>query len=386
MNPRPQPLIGVTARRRCGSVALPPFRGGSEGLDREAPARYVGAVTKPPIAHLSLAGLGALLLATLGLTPGCGGLPRAPANPSTEGLHAEAVAPPAGMEDAPPAPLSLHPGDVVALRLQSAEVTSVDGLTVDSRGVLHVPLAGDVDVRDVPLSEAERRVEAALQRFDRTVRVGITLEDPQGQQATVVGAVNEQGRFRVVPGMRLADLYATAGGGVTSSEAPSVTLADLHLARLVRGGQALPVSLALALQGDPRHNVRIQPGDQLFVPAQLGGLISVVGEVRSARVIIPSDGLRLSQAVAMAGGYSRDANYGDIRIVRGPREAPVVYRAALDHIAAGEHPDPVLAPGDIVLVGSSALADFRDGMGAISGVLSILSTAAIGLAIPLTAP
>lgn len=328
-----------------------------------------------PIAIAGLLGLAAA---------GCGGsLPRAPADPSTEHLTAVAAPVPEGLTEDPALPMALYPGDRVALRLQSAEVTTVDGLTVDERGVLHVPLAGDVEVGGVPLTEAEQRIEEALHRFDRTVRVGVIVTEPLGHQASVIGAVNGQGRVPVVPGMRLADLLAAAGGPAVSDET-SAPIADLHLSRLVRDGHAVPVSLARAVQGDPSHNVRVHPGDQLFVPAQLGGLISIVGEVNDAQVIPPRDGLRLSQAIAMAGGYTRDANYGDIRIVRGPRAAPTVYRAALDHIASGEHVDPLLAPGDIVLVGSSALADFRDGMGALSGVLTILSTAAFVIPVALT--
>jgi hypothetical protein len=72
----------------------------------------------------------------------------------------------------------------------------------------------------------------------------------------------------------------------------------------------------------------------------------------------------------MAGGITRDANGGDIRIVRGPSENPTVYRAAIDHVAAGDHPDPLIAPGDIIYVGSSALADFRDVMSAIAPIIS----------------
>lgn len=332
-----------------------------------------------------LAALGGLaVLAGLAGIAGCGGLPRPPANPDPAHLAAEQGPTPEGLAEDPPPALALYPGDRVALRLQSADVEAVEGLVVDARGNLHVPLAGDVQVTGVPFAEAERRIEEGLRRFDRTVRVTVIIREAQGHQATVVGAVNDQGRVVVVPGMRLADLFASAGGSVTADSDPHVMLADLHLARLVRGGRAVPVSLARALEGDARHNVHIHPGDQLWVPAQLGGLISVVGEVSSARVIPARNGLRLSQAVALAGGYTRDANYGDIRIVRGPRENPTVYRAALDHIANGDHVDPLLAPGDIVLVGSSALADFRDGMGAMSGVLTILSTTAIGLAIPLT--
>lgn len=317
-------------------------------------------------------------------SPGCGGgLPRAPAVPGDEGFHAVGDTTPPGMDEGPPVGLTLAPGDVVSLRMQSIEVEIVEGLTVDARGVLHVPLAGDVEVGGIPLTEAEQAIEQAMRRYVSTLRVTVILTDPQGHQASVIGAVSTQGRVPIVPGMRVADLLAAAGGLATGDEGGVVPLADLHAARIVRGGETLPVSVALAVEGDPRHNVRVAPGDHLYVPPQLGSLISVIGEVGAARVLAHRPGLRLSQALAMAGGITRDANGGDIRIVRGPSESPSVYRAAIDHVAAGDHPDPVLAPGDIVYVGSSALADFRDFTSAIAPIISVLATG--GITVGLTA-
>lgn len=289
---------------------------------------------------------------------------------------------PPGMDPTPPSAMALFPGDVVTLRLVSLETTEVEGLSVDARGMLHVPLAGDVEVAGLPLMEAEERIEQALHEYDRTVRATVLLSDPQGQHASVIGAVGEQGRIPVVAGMRVTDLLAAAGGpAISDEEGLAMLTADLYTARLVRGGEALPISLALAVTGDPRHNVRIQPGDHLYVPPQLGTLVSVLGEVEGARVLPYRPGLRLTQVLAMAGGLTRDANGGDIHIVRGPSTSPRVYRAAVDHVIAGNLPDPVLAPGDVVYVGSSALADFRDVISTISPLISVAATTAVPIAI-----
>lgn len=317
---------------------------------------------------------------------GCASLPRAPATPSADdGFRPVINVDPEGMDPEEPQALTLVPGDVVSLRITSAETEEVEGLTVDARGMLHVPLAGDVDVRGLSLQEAEARVEEAFHRYDAAARVTIVLSDPQGHTASVIGAVGEQGRVSLVPGMRVTDLLAAAGGALRAEEegvGGGIT-ADLHAARLIRDGEALPISLALAVQGDPRHNVYVQPGDHLYVPPQLGQLISVLGEVNDARVLPYQPGLRLSQILALAGGITRDANGGDIRIVRGPSTRhPTVYRAAIDHIVSGDHPDPVIAPGDIIYVGSSALADFNEVMTVITPIISAgLTGALIGVSL-----
>lgn len=327
----------------------------------------------------------ALVIASASATfaAGCGAaFPLVPATPGEEeGFEAVGDSTPPGMDPHPARPMALFAGDVVTLRLESLETREVEGLSVDERGMLHVPLAGDVEVAGLGLVEAEERIEQALQRYDRSVRATVILSDPQGHRATVIGAVGEQGRIAVVPGMRVADLLAAAGGPALSDEdGVSSFVADLFLARLVRGGEALPISVALAVTGDPRHNVPVQPGDHLYVPPQLAHAVSVLGEVRTARLFSYRPGMRLTQALALAGGLTRDANGGDIRIVRGVSTSPRIYRAAVNHVVDGHVPDPVLAPGDIVYVGSSALADFRDVMNAISPLISMGVTTGVGLA------
>ena len=136
---------------------------------------------------------------------------------------------PSGIDDDPPRALTLHPGDVVTLQTISAETNQIEGLTVDERGILHIPLAGDVEVAGLNLTEAEERIEEAIRPFDRSARVTLVLSEPNGQRASVIGAVSTPGRYDVVPGMRLADLLAVAGGPANIEEAGFlIATANLH--------------------------------------------------------------------------------------------------------------------------------------------------------------
>lgn len=331
-------------------------------------------------------------ISALTLVTACGSsLPQLPVTPSAAPGFEPVPAPPtpAGIApgDDPAAPLALRPGDMVTLYTQSGEDGRIEGLTVDERGVLHIPLAGDVDVAGTALEEAEGRIEAALRPFDSAIRVTILIAQPAGQAATVIGAVSDPGRFTVVPGMRVADLLALAGGGTTTEHAGvAISTANLDGARLVRAGRSLPISIALAAQGDPRHNVRIRAGDHIYVPPGLDGLVTVVGEVNAAQVMPFTGGLRLTTALGLAGGPTRDADHGEIIVVRGSADSPSVYRARLDQLFDGEGYDPILAAGDVVYVSPRPLARFRDVMSAIAPLVSIASSTAIGAAIVTSGP
>src|SRR5699024_950735 len=59
-----------------------------------------------------------------------------------------------GFPNDSPQPLRLRPGDVLTLQTISVESDTYEGLIVDARGNVHVPLAGDIHVGGASLTEA----------------------------------------------------------------------------------------------------------------------------------------------------------------------------------------------------------------------------------------
>ena len=286
-------------------------------------------------------------------TTGCSGaIPRAPSQPSDDASFeppAGVVAP--GLPDDPPVPFSIRPGDGLHLRTVSVDPLDVPDLTVDATGSVHVPLAGDVGVGGLGLGEAEKRIETALHPHDRFARVSLSLTAASGHRATVVGAVEHPGLYELRPETRVAEVMVLAGGPRSAaSEGELVDLADLEAARVVRDGATLPVSVGAALMGDPRHNVRVRAGDLVYVPPARGRLVSVLGEVQSPKNILFHAGMRLTEALAAAGGATKDADEADVRVVRGSLARPRVYRASLKAVVAGKGGDVELAAGDVVFV------------------------------------
>jgi len=244
---------------------------------------------------------------------------------------------------------------------------------------VHVPIAGPVQVAGLAPHQAERTVEGTLQKFDRFVRVSVIVTGWGGHYATVIGAVVDEGQKVITPNMRLAELLAGSGGPLRIEKEGELSyIADLDGARLMRKNQPLPVSIRLALTGDPRHNILVHPGDQLFVPAGLGSRIAVLGTVGSTTgggaMVTYRPGIRLTEALALAGGVNMNSDNEDVRLIRGPLKKPKVYQYDIEELISGNRGDVQLAPGDVVFVTEHWAATMGQVLDRVSPLLSILIT------------
>jgi polysaccharide biosynthesis/export protein len=316
----------------------------------------------------------ATLLAFSSASVGCGSFARPPTYPHEDPKFKRVEVIPSGVDTDPPAALELLPGDIISVRAVSNETTSYDGLTIDSEGKVHVPGVGGIQVAGLPPHQAERTIEGMLQKQDRFVRVNVLVSAWSGHHATVIGAVTSEGAKIVTPGMRVADLLTAAGGEIraTSTQGTATTvMTDLDGARLVRGGKEVPISLRLALSGDPRHNVLVRAGDQLFVPAGLGNRIALLGLGSVGNNLQAyHHGMRLTEALA-AGGLTVDSDMADIRVIRGPLKEPLVYQWSFKAYTRGKGGDVELAPGDVVYVARHWSANMGLVIGRLTPLLSL---------------
>ena len=72
-----------------------------------------------------------------------------------------------------------------------------------------------------------------------------------------------------------------------------------------------------------------------------------------------------------------DADEADVRVIRGPLSAPVVYRASLEGLAAGEATDVELTRGDVVYVTTEWLASFGEVLQRLSPLLGVATVAGL---------
>lgn len=113
--------------------------------------------------------------------------------------------------------------------------------------------------------------------------------------------------------------------------------------------------------GDPGYNVVIKPGDSVFVPVDIVGECSIMGNVnRTGFINITGRPITLKQAIAAAGGLGPLAWPKRCEIIRRiGREKEEIVMVDLDKIASGEQPDFFIKPHDLINVGTHATARWR---------------------------
>jgi polysaccharide export outer membrane protein len=323
------------------------------------------------------------LLLGLLLTSACAGLPKAPRHPMDDrSFAAPILAKRVGIPDDRPPALVLLPGDRVNVELISSTTQNLPNLLIEAAGTVHVPLAGDVEVKGLGLVAAEAKLKAALQRYDSLIQVTLTVAALDGHKVTVVGAVKNPGVIALHPAARLADVILLAGGTIVNLvNGQMVSGSNLRDARLIREGEQLPIDFEKAMAGDVMHNVYLRGGDQIYIPSERGLTISVMGQTNGT-VVQWWPGVRLTEVLAMSGGVHVGGDKSDIRIVRGPIDSTRVYETSIREIVDGDSHDVELYPGDVVWVTDHWVEDFGEFTNLLAPLVSIgFSAAALVIAL-----
>jgi protein involved in polysaccharide export with SLBB domain len=314
---------------------------------------------------------------------GCAGLPPAPRHPlDDKAFAAPILAKKVGLSDDRPPALVLIAGDRVNIELSSSTTTVLPNVLIEAAGTVHVPLAGDVEVKGLGLVAAEAKLKAALQRYDSLVHVTVTIAALDGHKVTVVGAVKTPGVIPLQPAARLADVIMQAGGTITNLvQGQLVSGSDLRSARLIRDGGQVPIDFEKAMAGEAQHNVYMRAGDQIYIPSERGLTISVMGQANGT-VVQWAPGVRLTEVLAVAGGVHVGGDKDDIRIVRGPIDATRVYSTSIRDIVDGDSHDVELYPGDVIWITDHWIEDFSEVTGMLAPLVSIaFSAAALAVAL-----
>ena len=278
--------------------------------------------------------------------------PTVAATPASPGTTVAAPAIPSPSPSPSTAPeYRVGPGDVLEVTvLDNVEVSRAP--TVQTSGVIALPLLGEVEVGGLTVAEIQRKLTTLLARdYLVNPQVEVKVKEYQSQFVTVVGEVNAAGRKPLRGRTRLVDLLVEAGG--FTPRASGDILITRQDGTFDGGAKTLRMSLsrgALTPQDQVNLEVVLKNGD--LITALQKYYVTVEGEVnRPGRYPIEGD-LTVTGAVSTAGGLTRfGSNSVKVRRVDPQTGQTRIIEVDLKDVRNGSKPDPALLPNDVVTVG-----------------------------------
>jgi len=187
--------------------------------------------------------------------------------------------------------------------LESAEVTRLalpdfhkEILTFNLRKALN---GSEID--NIPLQEQD------------SIKVFSRWEMQEKPTVTINGFAINPGKYDYYPGMTLRDLVAAAGSLKRNAQLDMAELSRVKVSNNIATAIRQSIDLGKALNGDPVHNLELQPDDVLIVRGIIGWsdstdkFVRLKGEIKFPGIYSVGKGEKLSSVIARAGGYTEKA-------------------------------------------------------------------------------
>jgi polysaccharide export outer membrane protein len=296
---------------------------------------------------LAQSGLAGLLVATV---VACATTPLRPAPPATPPTAAVALPSPAA-EPTPSLDYRVGPGDVLEVEVfGNPDLSRVP--TVQTNGMVALPLLGEVAVAGLTLAEVKARLTGLLGRdYLVNPQVDVRVKEYQSQFVTVLGEVSMPGR-RPLRGTqtRLIDVLVEAGGLTPRASGELVvSRADGTFEGGARTMRVVLGAPTLTPEEERRLQLPLRAGD--LITASPKYYVTVEGEVvRPGRYVLDA-ALTVSGAISSAGGLTRFGSQRvKVRRIDGSTGSVQIFDVDLKAVRNGKKPDPPLQANDTISV------------------------------------
>ena len=264
------------------------------------------------------------------------------------------------LQNAPVPPYQICPQDKFNVTVYEHNELNVEGIVVTPDGYLSLPLIGPVKVGGLTLVEATDLVRKKFAAFIKSPLVSLIPTFVLGYNFTILGSVNNPGRYPVSGDIRVMDAVALARGsrqGLFNGD--TTDTADYDNAYIARNGEILPVNFRKAIvEGNALHNIPLRNGDYIYIPPETSTAVYVLGEVSQPTYVGYKEGMTLLKSLAFARGLL-DSHNRYANVIRGGLKSPKLYKIDLVRLTSGEAMDFKLEPNDIVFVPKSDLGDWN---------------------------
>ena len=238
-----------------------------------------------------------------------------------------------------PSDYIIGPGDELQVKVWG-QIEANLRVTVDRSGQIYVPQVGEISVAGIHYGDLEPHLKSEISKIFKNFNVTATLGRLRSIQVIVVGDARYPGTYTISSLSTLVNAIFASGGPT-----PQGSLRHIQ----VRRDGAIITDFDfydLLIKGDKSKDVRLQPGDVLYIP-HVGPLVAIAGSVNSPAIYEAKSDSTLSDLIEIAGNLSTVADTSKITIDRFVDHRA---RKTLEFPYDAESRALVLKDGDIVRV------------------------------------
>ena len=253
---------------------------------------------------------------------------------------------------------TLGRGDVLSILVYDEPDLSLNSIPVGPNGHISLPLVGSVKAEGLTPEEFTAVLTQRLSEFVFEPQVSVMVLEFKSIEFTIFGEVVSPGVYPLETNVTITEAIARAGGlNKGQFRATTVELADLTNAFISRNGKVLPVNfIALVRDGDMRFDIELFPGDFVYIPSGLSQEVYILGEIAEPMAFAYRENMPMSRTMAMAEGFTKDADITRVHIVRGTLQNPTLIVSNFEDVLRGRAQDVALQPGDIIYIPPKGLA------------------------------
>jgi protein involved in polysaccharide export with SLBB domain len=237
-----------------------------------------------------------------------------------------------------PSDYIVGPGDELQIKIWGQVQADLRAI-VDRSGQIYVPQVGQIPVAGVHYGDLEPRLKSEISKVFKNFNLTANIGRLHSIQVLLVGNARYPGTYTISSLSTLVNAIFASGG-----PAPQGTLRHIQVRR--NGTTITDFDFYdLLIHGDKSKDVRLEPGDVLYIP-HVGPLVAIAGSVNTPAIYEVKDNSTLNDLIEIAGNLSNVADTSKIVIDRFSDQA----RKTLEFPWDAQSRAVPLKDGDIVRV------------------------------------
>jgi len=202
----------------------------------------------------------------------------------------------------------IGPGDGLQIRIWG-QLEADLRVTVDRSGQIYIPRVGQISVAGVHYGELEQHLKNEISKIFKNFNLTVNVGRLRSIQMLVVGNARYPGTYTISSLSTLINAIFASGGPT-----PQGSLRHIQVRR--DGATITDFDFYdLVIKGDKSKDVRLQPGDVLYIPP-VGPLVAISGSVNTPAIYELKGKSTLNDLIEIAGGFSSLADTGKITVER----------------------------------------------------------------------